>query len=86
APPPRERTLPASAVAARARRRHDAGYHVAVMIALVAVALYALAPRLADQGAVGARLMEWRTQVDAGRDWLDQRAGAAVRKLRGIAD
>ena len=56
------------------------------MAALVAVALYALAPRLADQGALGARLMAWRTQVDEGRDWLDQRATAAVERLRALAD
>lgn len=75
-----------TASAARARRRHDAGYHIAVMAALVAVALYALAPRLADQGALGARLMAWRAQVDEGRDWLDQRATAAVDRLRGLVD
>ncbi|WP_231555446.1 hypothetical protein, partial [Paracoccus sanguinis] len=63
--------------------RHDAGYHLAVMVALVAVTLYALAPRMADQGALGTTLMGWRAQVDEGRIWLDTQADALVARVRG---
>lgn len=66
----------------RSRRRHDAGYHLAVMVALVALALYLLAPRMAGQGEIGAALNAWRAQVDAGRDWLADRADASVARLR----
>lgn len=68
---------------AAARRRHDAGFHVAVMAALVALALYAAAPGMADQGPVGAALMDWRTRVDHGRDWLDERGNALIARLAG---
>lgn len=82
-PPATRRPAPAVTRAARARRRHDAGYHLAVMVALVAVTLYALAPRMADQGALGTTLMSWRAQVDEGRIWLDTRADALVARVRG---
>ncbi|WP_211096285.1 zinc-ribbon domain-containing protein [Paracoccus sanguinis] len=84
-PAPRATRRPPPAVtrAARARRRHDAGYHLAVMVALVAVTLYALAPRMADQGALGTTLMSWRAQVDEGRIWLDTQADALVARVRG---
>ncbi|MFC0810848.1 zinc-ribbon domain-containing protein [Paracoccus panacisoli] len=83
ATPATPRTPPAVTRAARARRRHDAGYHLAVMVALVAVTLYALAPRMADQGALGTTLMSWRAQVDEGRIWLDTQADALVARVRG---
>lgn len=83
ATPATRRTPPAVTRAARARRRHDAGYHLAVMVALVAVTLYALAPRMADQGALGTTLMSWRAQVDEGRIWLDTQADALVARARG---
>lgn len=83
ATPPTRRPAPAVTRAARARRRHDAGYHLAVMVALVAVTLYALAPRMADQGALGTTLMSWRAQVDEGRIWLDTQADALVARMRG---
>lgn len=67
---------------ARARRRHATGFNVAVMIALVAVALYALAPRMADQGPLGATLAGWRTEVDRGRDWLSLQGEAVTDSLR----
>ena len=66
---------------ARARRSHDAGYHLAVMAALIAVALYAAAPGVADKGPVGATLMRWHAKVDEGRGWLDARADAALAML-----
>lgn len=84
APPPRPAaTGPVRArdTAAQARRSHDAGYHLAVMAALVALALYAAAPGLADKGGVGAALMRWHAQVDEGRGWLDGRADALLAML-----
>ncbi|WP_134724440.1 hypothetical protein [Paracoccus luteus] len=60
------------------------------MVALVAVALYALAPRLADQGPLGAQLMGWREQVNAGRDWLELRGDHllqdATDRVRSLSD
>ena len=49
--------------------------------ALVALALYAAAPGLADKGPVGAALMRWHAQVDEGRGWLDGRADALLAML-----
>jgi len=69
--------------ASQERRRYAAGFGTAVMIALVALALYALAPRLADQGQLGATLGGWRAEVDRGRDWLSHQGSAAIGSLRG---
>lgn len=74
---PREPRVPVE------RRRYAAGFGTAVIIALVALALYALAPRLTDQGGLGATLGGWRAEVDRGRDWLSHRGSAAVGRLRG---
>src|SRR5690606_4585091 len=52
------------------RGAYNAGFNLAFMGALVLLAMYALAPRLADQGELGARLVEWRMHADQGRDWL----------------
>ena len=49
-----------------------------LLVALVAVALYALAPRLADQGPWGARLSDWHAQVNTGRDWLAVQADRLI--------
>lgn len=65
------------------RRRHDAGFRLAVIVALVAVALYALAPRLSGVGPLGATLAEWRSGVDRGRGWLAVQGEAATDRLRG---
>lgn len=67
---------------ARARRRHAAGFNAAVMIALIAVALYALAPRVAGQGPLGETLAGWRAEVDRGRDWLSLQGDAVTDRLR----
>ncbi len=67
---------------ATARGAYNAGFGLAIMVALVLVALYALAPRLADQGNLGAQLMEWRGRADQGRDWLQVRADSMVDTLR----
>ncbi len=74
---------PAQAVS---RRRYDAGFHLAVMLALVVLALYALAPRLGDQQPFGPVLLEWRGKVDQGRDWLSAQGDAAIAGLRAVID
>lgn len=74
---------PAQAVS---RRRYDAGFHLAVMLALAALALYALAPRLGDQQPLGPVLLEWRDKVDQGRDWLSAQGDAAIAGLRAVID
>ena len=74
---------PRAAAARRSRRRHDAGFHLALMVALIAVALYALAPRLADQGRAGEALMRWHGQVNEARDWLSDHGDRLLAQLRG---
>lgn len=73
---------PRPTAAQRARRRHDAGFHLALMVALIAVALYALAPRLADQGRAGEALMRWQHQVNESRDWLADHADRLLAPLK----
>lgn len=93
-PVPAARPQPASAWAAAppapaqavSRRRYDAGFHLAVMLALVVLALYALAPRLGDQQPFGPVLLEWRGKVDQGRDWLSAQGDAAIAGLRAVID
>ncbi len=52
------------------------GFAIAVMLMLLAVTFYFLAPRLAGQGEFGARMMEWHQMIDQARFWLrDQIAG-----------
>ena len=63
-----------AAVAPSGRRGYRAGFQVAVVAALCAVALYAVAPRVGEQSAVGQSLMHWRGEVDQGRDWLQAKA------------
>ncbi|MDO5369379.1 zinc-ribbon domain-containing protein [Paracoccus sp. (in: a-proteobacteria)] len=70
--------------AAGSRRGYAAGVSTAAIIALVALALYALAPRVADQGAPGATLVGWRSEVDRGRDWLARQGNAATSGLRDL--
>lgn len=85
-PPPRRRyPLPEDlrrAAAIRARRSHDAGFHVAVMAAVIGLSLYAVAPGVAGQGPIGTALMSWRDQVDRGRDWLDDKANELIGIIR----
>ncbi|MBV0892036.1 zinc-ribbon domain-containing protein [Paracoccus sp. Z118] len=61
---------------------YAAGFGLAVMAALILLALYALAPRVADQGELGARLMDYRAEADRGRAWLAGRADALVSGMR----
>lgn len=76
APPPR-----------RARRgAYRAGFGVAAMLACTAVGAYALAPRLAGQGELGARLMEFRAEADQARLWLRETADDLWQAARETAD
>lgn len=77
---------PLAPALAGSRRRYDAGFHLAVMLALLALALYALAPRLGDQPPFGATLLEWRDTVDQGRDWLSSQGDAVIAGLRAVID
>lgn len=70
--PPRS---PAPA-AASPRHGYAAGFGLSVIVALVGVALYALAPRMGSTGPLGTALADWRSEVDQGRDWLAVRAAA----------
>ena len=77
-PYPAAHPAPPASARSRARARRDAGFHVAVVAAVVAVALYALAPRLAEQGPLGAQLLDWHAQVNTGRDWLAAQADRLI--------
>lgn len=61
--------------AAPDRGRYAAGFGLAVLVAATAVVLYAIAPALADQGALGEALAQARAQVDGARLWLQDRVG-----------
>lgn len=78
-PPPQSQPQPQPA-----KRRNPArsGFGLAVMLAAACLALYLLAPNLAQSGnPVGQRLMELRQEVDRGRLWLQDLAAL----LRGPA-
>ncbi|WEF23819.1 zinc-ribbon domain-containing protein [Paracoccus sp. S3-43] len=55
------------------------GFGLAAMLAGAVVALYLLAPRLADQGGLGDGLMQLRASLDGARLWLQDRAATLVR-------
>lgn len=75
--PPAPRTL------GRAAGYHT-GFGLAVMVAACCVALYLLAPGLADNGnSFGQHLMELRHEVDRGRMWLQDHARALTSALSG---
>ena len=65
------------------RRGYGAGFGLAVIVAVVAVALYALAPRLSGMGPLGATLAEWRSGVDEGREWLAVKGKALTGRVNG---
>lgn len=58
------------------------GFALALAAAVVIAGLYVAAPRLADQGAFGATLMELRTEADKGRVWLADKADQIVQRIR----
>lgn len=77
APPPQpapspETTAPLlpAPVPARERGGYGAGFGLAMALATACVALYVLAPVLADQGAFGEGLMQLRGHADQARLWL----------------
>nr|WP_295046242.1 zinc-ribbon domain-containing protein [uncultured Paracoccus sp.] len=55
------------------------GFGLAVMLAAGVVAVYLLAPRLADQGGLGNGMMQLRAGLDGARLWLQDRAATLVR-------
>lgn len=57
---------------------YNAGFAVAVVIALLAGGAYVAAPRLADAGGVGAALSDYRQGADRVRLWLFDRATSLV--------
>lgn len=67
--------------AARAQRRHDGGFHLVAMAALIGVMLYAIAPRMAAHPVLGPALLRYHAHIDALRDRLDSGAGALVAQL-----
>ena len=54
-----------------------------MIVAVVAVALYALAPRLSGMGPLGTALAEWRSGVDEGREWLAVKGEALTGRMDG---
>ena len=78
---PAQPDLPAvvPAPAPSGRGGYGAGFALALMLAAGLVALYLLAPRLADQGAVGERLMDLRADLDQARLRLQNRANVLIR-------
>lgn len=75
--PRRTDTLaPAGRTRGRAKAQR-AGFGLALMLGAAALALYLLAPTLAQSGnPIGQRLLELRHEVDRGRLWLQDQAGS----------
>ncbi|WP_347139528.1 zinc-ribbon domain-containing protein [Paracoccus sp. SSK6] len=81
-PAPRQpaRPAPVPVLVPRPRRGgYAVGFGLAALLAAACVALYALAPVMADQGAFGEGLMQLRGQVDEARLWLQDRAASLTR-------
>ena len=74
------------ASATGSRRGYDAGFGLAVILAVAVVALYALAPRLSGPGPIGAAIAEWRGEMDKGRDWLAIKGEAITGRKQGERD
>jgi predicted Zn finger-like uncharacterized protein len=77
--PVRQDAPAARAGTSRKRGGYRAGFGLAVMLAAGVVALYLLAPMLADRGAWGDGLMQFRADLDGARFWLQDRAGGLIR-------
>lgn len=79
----REEAAPPAAVPVPVRRPsrggYGAGFGLSAILAAACVALYLLAPSLADHGGFGDGLMQIRGQVDEARLWLQHRAAALTR-------
>ncbi|MDP5308046.1 zinc-ribbon domain-containing protein [Paracoccus spongiarum] len=81
--PPVAVAQPAVATAPAPARLDTAGAYrmglgLAAMLSAACLALYIMAPGLAQTGPAGAALMELRDMVDAGRLWLHGRIGGAT--------
>lgn len=74
------------ASATSSRRGYDAGFGLAVILAVAVVALYALAPRLSGPGPIGSAIAEWRGEMDKGRDWLATKGEAITGRKQGERD
>ena len=74
------------ASATGSRRGYDAGFGLAVILAVAVVALYALAPRLSGPGPIGSVIAEWRGEMDKGRDWLATKGEAITGRKQGERD
>ena len=75
-PAPPRHFLPATVeneAAPEGRAGYRTGFGIAVMLMVLAVTFYFLAPRLAGQGEFGARMMEWHQSIDQARFWLNER-------------
>lgn len=58
------------------RGRYGMGFALGLAIAALIAALYLAAPRLSDQGWLGAALTRLHAEADQGRLWLHQQAGS----------
>ena len=80
APEPVRQDAPAPRAAPnRKRGGYGVGFGLAVLLAAGVVALYLLAPALADRGAWGDGLMQFRADLDGARLWLQDRADGLIR-------
>lgn len=79
---PKRDQLPSTVVIAQqqieARAGYRTGFGIAAMVAALVIGGYFLAPRLAGQGELGAKLMEWRQDADRGRVWLYEQANGLL--------
>ncbi len=53
-----------------ARTGYRRGLFTGLLVVAVLTGLYSAAPALADKGAFGAKLMEWRELAGRGHDWI----------------
>lgn len=68
-------TLPAPGPERNAARGYRSGFGLAVMVAGILVAIYLLAPSIAESDhAIGAPLLEFRAEIDRLRSWLGEQA------------
>lgn len=56
------------------RQRYAAGFGLSIALAATCVGLYAVAPMLADHGALGEAIVDARAQADEIRLWLQNQA------------
>lgn len=76
-PPPTSEGAAASLPADNSGPQHRLGFRLGLGLMALFLALYLVAPRLGDNGPLGAALTEMRQSVDAGRLWLSGLLGNA---------